>query len=185
MPTLERLLSFFKALSDETRLRILGLLADEERSVQELATTLGVKEPTVSHHLSRLKELGLVRMRAEGNVHHYQLDPTALHALAKEVLTPESIATAATEDLDLDRYRRKVLSNFIEDGRLVDLPAQRKKREVVLAWLLQNFEPGRRYPETEVNEILKRFHPDCATIRREFVINKMMRREESVYWREG
>ena len=54
------LLAFFKAMANESRLRIVGLLAERERNVQELAQLLGLKEPTVSHHLAVLKQLGVV-----------------------------------------------------------------------------------------------------------------------------
>ena len=50
----ETLLAFFKALADESRLRIVGLLAEREYSVQALAQALALKEPTVSHHLAVL-----------------------------------------------------------------------------------------------------------------------------------
>lgn len=177
------LLAFFKLLADATRLRMLGLLASREFSVQELATTLELREPTVSHHLARLKESGLVKMRAEGNVHHYALQVEALHEMVREVLSPEELARTVTEDLDLDRYSRKVLDTFLEDGRLKDIPVQRRKRDVVLRWLVSHFDEGRRYREAEVNETLKRFHWDSATLRREFIMTGLMQREDGVYWR--
>src|ERR1700744_1945681 len=76
---LAALLAFFKAMANESRLRIVGLLAERERSVQELAVLLALKEPTVSHHLATLKALGLVSARAEG--------VTRWHALRLETLT--------------------------------------------------------------------------------------------------
>src|SRR5690348_13204680 len=82
-------LRFFKALADESRLRLVGILATGERSVDELAALLTLRPPTVSHHLARLRELGLVTMRAEGTVHRYRLDADALRALSREVLSLE------------------------------------------------------------------------------------------------
>jgi DNA-binding transcriptional ArsR family regulator len=69
------LLTMFKALADESRLKIIGLLATRERSVDELATTLKLKPPTVSHHLATLREIGLVDMRAAGTTHVYNFQP--------------------------------------------------------------------------------------------------------------
>lgn len=180
---LETLLAFFKALADETRLRIVGLLANRECSVEEIAATLEVKEPTVSHHLNRLKELDLVRMRAEGNTHLYRLNTEGLRAMSKDLLTPETLAEVAGADLSDDKYEQKVLRNFMEAGRLKEIPAQRKKRDIVLTWLVNHFEPGRRYPETEVNEVIKRYHEDYATLRREFIMTGLMDRAEGYYWR--
>ncbi len=180
--TLEKLVSFFKTLADETRLRIVGLLASREYSVEELATTLGVKDPTVSHHLAKLKEMGLVQMRAEGNTHYYSLDAEALRGLSKEVLTPEVIASVA-DDLSADAYERKILRTFMVEGRLTEIPAQRKKREVILRWLVNHFDKGRKYPEAQVNAVLKKYHEDYATLRREFIMTKLMERKDGFYWR--
>lgn len=179
---LDKLVSFFKTLADETRLRIVGLLATREYSVEELAATLGVKDPTVSHHLAKLKELGLVTMRAEGNLHYYALDAEALRGLSKEVLTPEVIAAVA-DDLNEDAYERRVLRTFMVDGRLAEIPAQRKKREVILRWLVKHFDKGRKYPEAQVNAIIKKYHEDYATLRREFIMAKLMERKDGFYWR--
>ncbi len=67
----QTLLQFFKALANENRLKMIGILAEQECSVEELAAMLHLKAPTVSHHLAKLKELELVEMRPEGNTHVY------------------------------------------------------------------------------------------------------------------
>ncbi len=67
-------LAFFKGLADESRLRILGLLAGKPRSVEELAAALELRTPTVSHHLQTLRRLGIVEMRPEGPTPRYRLD---------------------------------------------------------------------------------------------------------------
>jgi hypothetical protein len=64
-----------------------------------------------------------------------------------------------------------------------EIPASRKKRLVILKWLVNQFEVGINYPERLVNDILKRYHPDCATLRREFIGYKLMQRENGIYWR--
>ncbi|MBI3972901.1 MAG: metalloregulator ArsR/SmtB family transcription factor [Chloroflexi bacterium] len=176
------LVRFFKALADENRLRMLGLLAGRECSVEELASLLRRTPPTVSHHLNRLKEAGLVQMRAEGTTHLYRLDAEALRSLSKEVFTPERMASAA-EGVEGDAWERKVLRDFFENGRLKEVPASRKKRLVILKWLADQFDLGRRYTEREVNEVVKRYHEDAATLRRELIGNKLMQRESGMYWR--
>jgi len=80
-------------------------------------------------------------------------------------------------------WEEKVLASFLEGERLTRLPARWKKRMVVLRWLVEKFEPGWRYPQAELNRILARHHPDTATIRREFIVYRLMDREKSVYWR--
>ena len=84
---------------------------------------------------------------------------------------------------DLDK---RVLDNFVDpDGKLNGIPAQRKKRMVILRWLVEDFQPGRRYPESEVNDVIGRRHPDFATLRRHLVDEELMQRRESIYWRTG
>ncbi len=81
---------------------------------------------------------------------------------------------------------QRVLQNFLsDDGRLRTIPSKQSKLLVVLDRLAQEFEPGRTYPEAEVNEILQRFHPDFAALRRYLVENGFMTREDNVYWRSG
>ena len=178
----DALLHFFKALANESRLKILGLLANRDYSVEELAALLALREPTISHHLTRLKELGLVSMQAQGNTHLYQLNPEGLQKLNKNIFTREEMA-AWVDDVPYEAWEQKVFHNFCVAGRLKEIPASRKKRLVILKWLVNQFEPGRQYPEAMVNEIIARYHPDYATLRREFIAHKLMARENGLYWR--
>jgi hypothetical protein len=83
-------------------------------------------------------------------------------------------------------YDARVLENFVDtDHRLVGIPAQHKKRMAILRWLAEDFQPGRRYPEAEVNQIISRRHPDFATLRRYLVDEELMQRRRSIYWRTG
>ena len=105
--------------------------------------------------------------------------------MSKEVFrsfTSEKVATLG-DDVEYDAWERKVLSNFLEGGRLKAIPTGYKKRLVVLKWLVNHFEEGVRYRETEVNEIIEEHHPDYCTLRREFIDNRLMERENGAYWR--
>ena len=80
----------------------------------------------------------------------------------------------------------QVLGNFLDaDGRLHTIPSKHDKLLVVLDFLAQCFEPGVRYPESQVNEILGEFHPDYAALRRYLVENGFLDRADNVYWRSG
>ena len=70
-------------------------------------------------------------------------------------------------------------------GKLKAIPAQRKKRTAVLEVILNEFEPNRVYAEKEINETIRRFHSDVCTIRREFIMEKMMSRKDGKYIRNG
>ena len=78
-----------------------------------------------------------------------------------------------------------MLGTFVAGGLLTAVPVQRKKRLVVLRWLAEEFQPGRRYPESEVNAILTRRHPDFATLRRLLVDEELLQRSRGFYWRTG
>jgi biotin operon repressor len=180
----EALLQFFKVVADENRLKLLGILATREYSVEELAALLQLKAPTISHHLARLKELGLVQMRSDGNTHFYRLNAENLRATSKGLLSSERMAELVPlEEMEGDAWERKVLRDFFDGPRLKEIPASRKKRSVVLRWLANLFEPGTRYTEAQVNEIVKRHHPDASALRREMIGEHLLRREHGVYWR--
>jgi hypothetical protein len=78
-----------------------------------------------------------------------------------------------------------LVGRFIKNGRLVIMPSKRSKLLVVLDHLAQEFEPGRTYPEAEVNEVLARYNDDYAALRRYLVDEGFMDREAGVYWRSG
>lgn len=83
-------------------------------------------------------------------------------------------------------YDAWVLGNFVDaDGRLVSIPAQHKKLMAVLRWLVEDFQPARRYTEAEVNRVISRRHEDFASLRRLLVDEELMQRRRSVYWRTG
>lgn len=178
------LLSFFKALADANRLKIVGLLAKEPYSVEQLAEILEIRPSTVSHHLAKLSNAGLVRAQSESYYNIYYLETSVLEEKARRLLSEETLPAMAA-DVDTDAYDRKVLSNFTSpDGRVKAFPAQRKKMEVILRYVLKAFQPGKRYSEREVNEVLSQYHEDTATLRRELVEYKMLAREGGggVYW---
>jgi hypothetical protein len=176
------LLRFFKALAHESRLRLLGFLAQRPRTVQELASLLGLTEPTTSHHLGLLREAGLVTLWVEGNLHWYDFQPSELAPLAKSVLSRQNVAHWAGEARAQKPDR--LIQNYLEsDGRLRLIPASRKKRYPVLAWLAGHFDLDRRYREAEVNQILQTRYWDSATLRRELIGYRMLAREKGIYWR--
>ena len=80
---------------------------------------------------------------------------------------------------------QRVVARFVVDGRLVQVPTRRSKRLLVLDHLAQRFEPGRTYPESEVNQVLGAFHDDYAALRRYLVEEGFLTREANVYWRSG
>ncbi len=181
----EELVVFFKALAEPSRLRIIGLLAQKPQSVEQLASALGLGESTVSHHLAKLSKAGLVSARAEGYYSIYALHTGALAAMAKSILHEESLPGLAL-GMDVDAYDKKVLATFSDaSGRIRAFPVQEKKFLVILRHILGEFEPGVKYPEKRMNQILAKYSADTATLRRSLVEHGLMAREGGggSYWR--
>ena len=182
----EELVTFFKAFADANRLKIVGLLAQQPYSVEELAALLNLKPSTVSHHLARLAQIGLVSAKAESYYNVYQLDEKTLQSKSRDLFSQENLA-ASVVDVNADAYDNKVVKDYIrKDGSLKTIPAQRKKLEAVLRHVVKAFKVGKRYSEKQVNEILSGYHEDTASLRRELVGFGLMKREGGggEYWRE-
>ena len=184
-PRLERLAGLFRVLADPTRLRILGAIAERPLTGKDLSERLRLTPPTISHHMARLVEAGLVRVTPDAQRRTYALDQAALRELSREATataeeqpTPE---VATTEQAAEDRERAKVLRDFFAGPRLKQIPAQRKKRVIVLQHLLTRFAPDRDYPEKEVNALLREAHDDVATLRRELVDYGYLTRDSGIY----
>ncbi len=181
----KELLIFFKALADANRLKIAGLLAKQSYTVEQLAAMLELSESTVSHHLTKLSGAGLVSASAQSYYNYYRLNTDEIERMARRLLSADALPAEAAE-VDAGAFNRKVVKDYLlPNGRLKTIPSQRKKLEAVLQHLIQEFEPGRRYTEKEVNTILKRFHDDTASLRREMIGYGLMARESSgeAYWR--
>jgi biotin operon repressor len=182
----DELLSFFRAMADPSRLKIVGLLARQACAVEQLSALLGIGESTVSHHLARLADAGLVSARAEGHYSMYSLHLDALAAMARRLLKTEQLPALAS-GIDHGSFDRKVLASFTgPDGRFTAFPSQEKKFLVLLRHVLQDFRPGVRYSEKKVNEILSRYSEDTAKLRRSLVDFGFMDREGGGrdYWRK-
>lgn len=177
-------LDFFKAMADANRLRILGLLAQENLTVEQLSEMLNLRPSTVSHHLAKLAEVGLVSAKASSYYNIYQLENKELEKMAQRLLSGDTLPAMAA-DVNLDAYDQKVVSNYLNnDGRLKTIPSQRKKLEAILRYIAQNFSPGNRYSEGEVNQILSQFHQDTASLRREMIGIGLLERSRDgrEYW---
>jgi DNA-binding HxlR family transcriptional regulator len=178
----DKLLTFFKALADANRLKIIGLLANQPSTVEKLALQLGLSAATVSHHLSKLSEADLVTAKADGHYSIYSLRTDVLESLSRTLLARDNLPRLA-EDVDVDAYERKVINDFTNpDGSLRSFPSQRKKMIVLLGYLSRAFKKGEHYAEKEVNEILQQYHPDFASLRRDLIDVGYMQRAAGEYW---
>jgi ArsR family transcriptional regulator, arsenate/arsenite/antimonite-responsive transcriptional repressor len=187
----------FKALGHPARVLLLRLTWEQGRSGEELCGLLGLAAATVSHHLALLDGAGLMTAEQRGHHRFYRAHRAAFApSLADLLVVPRPEPGPPAPPIPLsptplsptpiseeERYRAKVLRTFFRDGLLTTIPAQRKKRDVVLTYLLRDFEPGRDYPESEVNALLGAYHPDYFTLRRELIMRGWLEREKGVYTR--
>jgi hypothetical protein len=171
-------------LAEPDRLRALAAVALGAETLAEVAQRAGLEPRAAARALSRLVAGGLLDGEARKG---YRVRTEALKAA---VIPAAAEAERAEGDKGQDD---EVLRRFVHNGRLLAMPAAHGKRQVVLDHLARLFEPGRRYPEPEVNELLGRYHPDYAMLRRYLVDHGFLGREDEktgsrtvkVYWRTG
>ena len=180
----EQVLLLFKCLADRSRLRIVQSLLREDMYVELLSQRLGLTPATISFHLKKLEEAGLVTSRPE---QYY-----TMYALRRERLTLpllELIAAADDAVPEQERreaaYRKKVLETFFEYGRLKAIPAQRKQERTCLEEIAKALEPGRVSAEPELNQVLLGFHEDYCTLRRDMISEGLLQRENGQYRLRG
>ena len=182
--TEERVLQLFKCLADRSRLRIVQSLLREDMYAERLAQRLGVTPATVSFHMKKLEEAGLVTSRSEQYYTVYTLRRDDLTLPLVELIAGASDQTSEQERREA-QYRRKVIETFFEYGRLKAIPAQRKKERICLEEMVRALEPGRVYTEPELNEVLLRFHEDYCTLRRDMISEGLLTRDGGLYTRVG
>jgi len=170
----------FKGLADATRLRLVAAMVERPRCGQDLAAEVGVAPATVSHHLKVLGQAGLLVETRQAPYTFYQLDLEALQRAVKAVSSPKRVRELATSD-DVDPEARDVLRNFFDGPRLRSIPAQRRKKEIVLEEILRRLPRRREYQEPELNRFIEVIHPDFCTIRRELIMGRYMERAAGIY----
>jgi DNA-binding transcriptional ArsR family regulator len=194
-PEMTPILYLLKALADESRLALVRILNQGETTVGDLARRVELGEPTVSHHLARLREAGLVSLRMAGNLRYYHLNQAGLNRfkkLAAEIEqappAPDPADDAWIDRLDWSTGDRQVLREYTSGGvitALPRLPGGKRELEVIFRWLATLFEPDRLYSENEVNGVLKAVYAeDFVSLRRDLIDLGYLRRERGgrKYW---
>lgn len=180
----ERSLAIMKALADKSRLAIVNSLLERSQYVEEIAKRHGLAPSTVSFHLRKLEQAGLVHSRKEQYYVVVEARDAAFDTTLREIVTATPVASEL-QDRRMEEYRKKVLETFFRAGRLVKLPAQHKKRLIVMEQFAARFELERRYSEQEVTELIMPLFADYCTVRRLLVDEGLIRRDGATYWRES
>jgi len=174
-------LQLFKCLADASRLLILRSLGREDMYVEQLAERLGLSSATVSSHLKKLEDVGVVQSRKEQYYSVYSLCSGMLsHNILDLIRRGEHDVVGDARELD---YRKKILSTFMRDGRITKMPAQLKKKLILIEEIGRSFEKGVPYSEKEVNHKIIEFYDDFCMVRRFFVDYGLFSREQDVYFK--
>lgn len=177
---LNRLVDFHKTMGDPTRLRILSMLSSGPLHGQAIAGKLGLTAPTITHHLKKLREINVVYERRDKNTIYFYLNTSVVKQQAQAL--NQLIEGKEMKMNEQSEERQKIIANFFtKEGKLKNIPAQRKKKLIIFEHILKGIEKGKKYQEKEINEYIIKFHEDFATIRREFIINHYMYRENGIY----
>jgi len=171
-------LELLKLLADETRLEILNILLKEDSYVEKIACELTLTPATICYHLKKMESAGVVHCSRSQFYIIYSLNREIFDKPLFELIKKDEEIVDTEE-----KYKKEVISNFFKYGRLKQIPTQRKKREIVLAEILDQFDFDCEYTEKEVNEIILRYHEDFCTIRREMIAFGMMMRDHEIYKR--
>lgn len=165
-------------LAEEDRLAVFAAVALGAHTAGEVAAATGLPGRTVVVALNRLTQGGLIATEADRLVVRIDAlrDATRVHTVDD---TPDD------EPLDSDPGRAAVLRTFLRDGRIEQMPAARGKRRVLLDHIVVVFEPGVRYPEKQVDALLRAWHDDYAALRRYLIDEGLMARDNGIYWRIG
>jgi len=176
-------IAIMKALADPSRLAIVNSLLEHPQYVEEMAERHALAPSTVSFHLRKLEQAGLVSSRKEQYYVVFQANEAIFDTTLREIVSAPQ-AGKELQNRRMEAYRRKVLNSFFYHGRLERLPAQQKKRLIVLEQFALRFEPDRRYSEQEVTRLIMPLFDDYCTIRRLLVDEGLILRDGAAYWRE-
>lgn len=180
-PSIEQ---FISATLDPDRLKLISYLSQEPHSVIDLAEVMDEDPASILRHLDVLEGANLVTMSEHGGNKYYRFNSKPIEMIARQQLekSPKDLSfTKLPED------ERRLVSNYVQaDGSLKMIPSQTKKIKIILEYVIKAFELDVNYSEKEVNEVLKKFHPDTAILRRYLVDYGFLARERdgSRYWRK-
>ncbi len=178
----ENYAKLFKLLGDVSRLKVVASLNKEPMYVELISERLELNPSTVSFHLKKLEQAGLVASKKEQYYTMYYLNKERLNLNIIDVVSSITTKSNTLEEREL-AYYDKIKSTFFQNGKLNQIPVQRKKRQVILQEIAKDFDLGKEYKEKQVNLIISEYHNDFCTIRREFIMEKLFTRDNGVYKR--
>lgn len=168
----------FKALADESRLKIIRVLLEKDSYTEYLAEQLGLTTATVAHHMKKLEHAGMVYST---KIQHY-----VIYSINRELLNKPigQLICAAIHYEDKKTYEEQVINNCFEHGKLKTIPSQLKKREIIISYIAQRFEKKKNYTEEELVSVIREIFDDYCTIKRDLIGMGFVENNNSSYVRK-
>ncbi len=163
----------FALLSDPARFKVAAAVALGAATIQDIVAQTHLDRRVVEKSLGRMSDAGLLVHDPSGYRVPYEEFAVAVRSASK-------VDRAAPAD-----EREAVLMRFFDGTKLRSIPTVRSKRLVVLDHIVQDFDPGRRYKERAVNDMLRNYYDDVASLRRYLVDEGLLSRAGGYYWRSG
>jgi 8-oxo-dGTP pyrophosphatase MutT (NUDIX family) len=164
-------------LAEPARLRVVAALALGATTADDVATLSGLDQREIAAALRRLQAAGLVSAeKGELRLHEERFKESA------RASAPDPLPDA---ELSADPATAAVLRAFVRNGRITSFPITRARRRLLLEHVAGGFEAGVRYPEPQVDDVLRAWHDDYAALRRYLVDELLLARKDGVYWRIG
>ncbi|MBT5420500.1 MAG: DUF2087 domain-containing protein, partial [Candidatus Cloacimonetes bacterium] len=177
---IENVERLFKALADRSRLLIVKSLIEKPQYLEELAKRLNLALSTVSFHLKKLEKAGLAWKEKQQYYTIFFLKRELFEKTLEEFMNFE-IDEKQEQEERIKQYKEKILKTFMKDGKIRQIPAQKQKRWIVFEQILNEFEFGKEYNEKDVNQIIQKYNEDYCSIRRSFIEEHVMSRQDYVY----
>ncbi len=178
---IENSIEIMKSLADSSRLRVLNILLEKSQYVEELANRLNLAVSTVSFHLKKLEAAGLVNKKKEQYYVVYYVNEDVFNLTLRELTSFKNMEEYVQQER-INNYKEKVIKAFTNNGKVIKLPIQHKKRMIILSEIFNYIIPAKKYSELELNEVIKQKYDDYCTVRRELIDCGMLIREKQIYW---
>lgn len=178
---IEKSIEIMKSLADSSRLRVLNILLEKSQYVEELANRLNLAVSTVSFHLKKLEAAGLVNKKKEQYYVVYYVNDQIFNLTLRELTSFKNMEEYIQKER-ISNYKEKVIKSFTNNGKVIKLPIQHKKRMIILGEIFNDIIPSKKYSETELNEVIKIKYDDYCTVRRELIDCGMLIRKKQIYW---
>jgi len=174
----DKTIEILKCIADKTRIAILNILYEGDSYIELISSKLDLTPATVCYHLKKMESCGIVNSSRTQFYMIYSLNKEMFNKSIAEIL----FTGDTTKGKEIS-YREHIINRYIIGGRLITIPSQKKKLEIIITYIAEQFELGKEYTEREVNRMLVDYHDDFCTLRRDLVGFGFMERYQNTYKR--